>query len=193
MNVLLVDSYDSFTFNLVQAARTLGHDVEVVHSDAVNVDEVLTARAEAVVLGPGPGEPEHAGVLVSLAKALPTAGVPTLGVCLGHQALGLAFGARLARHPVCHGHSTPIQHDGTGLFAHLPPRVPMGRYHSLVLHDVVPPLRVTARADGAVMAIEHVSQPAWGVQFHPESVLSEPAGVRLLARFFALAAARYGP
>ncbi len=190
MKLLLVDSYDSFTHNLAQALGSLGGDVSVVRSDQVSPTDVLAAGPCAVVLGPGPGRPEEAGCLIEAAKTL-SGRVPLLGVCLGHQAIGLAFGGQVTRHVAVHGHATPIHHDGTTVFAGLPPAVPMTRYHSLVVdRDRVPAaLRVTAWSDdGAIMGLAHRQHLTWGVQFHPESVLSGDLGLAVLRSFVGAAA-----
>lgn len=152
----------------------------------VLVPELL--RADAVVLGPGPGRPEEAGCLLAAVPGL-VGRVPLLGVCLGHQALALALGGSLRLHEPVHGHATPIVHDGSGLFEGLPQHVPMTRYHSIVVDRVPEALRVCARAsDGTIQGLTHRSAPAWGVQFHPESVLSGSPGAALLARFVERAA-----
>ncbi len=192
MRLLMVDAHDSFTHNLVQAFRALGARVEVVLADRVTARELATRPADAVVFGPGPGRPEDAGCVVDGVRTL-AGRVPVLGVCLGHQAIGLAFGGRVIRHRVVHGHATPIHHDGTGLFQGLPPGVPMTRYHSLVVDPAaLPPcLRVTAWSDdGAIQGLAHRRLPVHGVQFHPESVLSGEAGLRLLANFTGMATAQ---
>jgi anthranilate synthase/aminodeoxychorismate synthase-like glutamine amidotransferase len=184
--VLLLDNYDSFTWNLVQALQVLGAEVQVVRNDAEPVAALLTRAPTHVVVSPGPGRPEAAGGSMALIEAV-LGRVPLLGVCLGHQALGLVLGARLVQGPPVHGKSSLVHHDGRGLFEGLPQPLTVGRYHSLHLPEAtLPPcLRVTARTeDGLVMAMEHVSLPAAGVQFHPESILT-PAGPELLARFLA--------
>ncbi len=190
MRLLLVDSYDSFTHNLVQAFRGLGADVHVVQSDRIDVCGIRAIAPDALVLGPGPGRPEESGCLVDAVRMVaPT--VPTLGVCLGHQAIGLAFGGSVVRHSVVHGHATPVHHDGSGVFRGLPPGVEMTRYHSLVVDPLPACLRVTARSDdGAVQGLVHRTLPIHGVQFHPESVLSGAAGTQLLANFLEFAAMR---
>jgi anthranilate synthase/aminodeoxychorismate synthase-like glutamine amidotransferase len=183
MNVLMVDNYDSFTYNLVQYLGELGAEVEAVRNDAVSVDELLERDWDRVVVSPGPCTPHEAGISVEVMRRFPEAGVATLGVCLGHQSLAQAFGGTVVRHVPVHGKTTAIEHDGEGLFAGLPSPLTVGRYHSLVVDPDLPEcLRVTASGGGVVMAVAHRSLPAYGVQFHPESVLT-PEGKRLLANF----------
>ncbi|HNZ97739.1 MAG TPA: aminodeoxychorismate/anthranilate synthase component II, partial [Thermoanaerobaculia bacterium] len=169
--ILVVDNYDSFTWNLVQLLAATGAAVEVVRNDAASAAELLARRPAGIVLSPGPGRPETAGVCMELLRQRPE--VPLLGVCLGHQALGVACGARCVRAPeVVHGKTSEIHHDGSGLFAGLPEPFAATRYHSLVLEPESLPaeLRPVARtADGTLMAIAHRELPYHGVQFHPES------------------------
>lgn len=184
--VLLLDNYDSFTWNLVQALQVLGAEVQVVRNDAEPLSALLARAPTHVVVSPGPGRPEQAGVSMALIEAV-LGRLPLLGVCLGHQALGLVLGARLERGPPVHGMASLVHHDGRGLFAGLPQPLTVGRYHSLHLPEAALPrcLRVTARTeDGLVMGMEHATLSAAGVQFHPESILT-PAGPELLARFLA--------
>jgi anthranilate synthase/aminodeoxychorismate synthase-like glutamine amidotransferase len=182
-NVLVVDNYDSFTYNLVQYLGELGAELEVVRNDVEDVDALLARHPDRVIVSPGPCTPNEAGVSVEAMRRFPEAGVPTLGVCLGHQSLAQAFGGKVVRHVPVHGKTTEIAHDGSGLFAGLPSPLTVGRYHSLVVDPAVPEcLRVTASGGGVVMAVEHRELPAYGVQFHPESVLT-PEGKRLLANF----------
>ncbi len=183
VRVLMVDNYDSFTYNLVQYLGELGCEVEVVRNDAAGVQELLARRPERAVVSPGPCTPREAGVSVAAMRALPEAGVPTLGVCLGHQSLAEAFGGRVIRHVPVHGKTTEIGHDGAGLYAGLPDPLTVGRYHSLVVADELPDELVeTARGGGVLMGMRHRELPAHGVQFHPESVLT-PDGKALLANF----------
>jgi len=187
--ILLIDNYDSFVYNLARYLRELGCATAVVRNDAVSVAEVERMAPQAVVISPGPCTPSRAGVSVELVRSL-SASIPILGVCLGHQAIGEACGARVVRSPApVHGTSWLVYHESTPLFAGLPNPLRAGRYHSLcVAEQTLPPeLRVTARTDdGAVMAIEHRTRPLFGVQFHPESVLTE-SGHRLLANFLSIA------
>jgi anthranilate synthase/aminodeoxychorismate synthase-like glutamine amidotransferase len=183
VRVLMVDNYDSFTYNLVQYLGELGAEPVAVRNDAADVDELLEQRFDRVVVSPGPCTPNEAGMSVEVMRRFPEAGVPALGVCLGHQSLVQAFGGRIVRHVPVHGKATVIEHDGTGLFAGLPQPLTVGRYHSLIADPELPDvLKVTARGDGVVMAVRHRELPAAGVQFHPESVLT-PDGKRLLENF----------
>jgi anthranilate synthase/aminodeoxychorismate synthase-like glutamine amidotransferase len=183
--VLMVDNYDSFTYNLVQYLGELGAELEVVRNDAATVDALLEVRFDRVVVSPGPCTPNEAGISVEVMRRFPEAGVPSLGVCLGHQSLAHAFGGRVVRHVPVHGKTTEVEHDGRGLFAGLPNPLEAARYHSLVVDPELPEeLEATAHGGGVVMAMRHRSLPAAGVQFHPESVLT-PDGKRLLANFLA--------
>ena len=183
--VLVIDNYDSFTYNLVQYLGELGAELEVVRNDAATVDHLLGGGWDRVVVSPGPCTPDEAGISVEAMRRFPEAGVPTLGVCLGHQSLAQAFGGKVIRHVPVHGKTTEITHAGDGLFAGLPDPLEVGRYHSLVIDPDVPDcLRVTASGGGVLMAMRHRELPAYGVQFHPESVLT-PDGKRLLENFLA--------
>ncbi len=179
--ILLLDNKDSFVWNLAQALETLGARVDVVRSDAVDVDDV--GRYEAVVLSPGPGRPADAGRCVEVVQRW-SGQRPLLGVCLGHQAIAAAFGVDVVRGEPVHGRPTPIHHDGSGVFQDLPQPLTACRYHSLYVPDALPDaLRVTARSEhGEVMAVQHAEHPTHGVQFHPESFRSAD-GPRLLANF----------
>jgi anthranilate synthase/aminodeoxychorismate synthase-like glutamine amidotransferase len=184
--VLVIDNYDSFTYNLVQYLGELGTEPEVVRNDVETTDALLARAPDRVIVSPGPCTPNEAGVSVEVMRRFPEAGVPTLGVCLGHQSLAQAFGGKVIRHVPVHGKTTEITHAGTGLFEGLPDPLLVGRYHSLVVDPEVVPdcLRVTASGGGVIMAVEHRELPAYGVQFHPESVLT-PEGKRLLENFLA--------
>jgi anthranilate synthase/aminodeoxychorismate synthase-like glutamine amidotransferase len=183
MRVLMVDNYDSFTYNLVQYLGELGAEPVAVRNDAAAVDELLQQDYDRVVVSPGPCTPNEAGMSVEVMRRFPEAGVPALGVCLGHQSLVQAFGGRVVRHLPVHGKATEIEHEGSGLFAGLPSPLTVGRYHSLVAEPSLPDsLAVTARGGGVVMAVRHRELPALGVQFHPESVLT-PDGKRMLENF----------
>jgi anthranilate synthase/aminodeoxychorismate synthase-like glutamine amidotransferase len=183
VRVLVIDNYDSFTYNLVQYLGELGADVDVVRNDVETPDDLLARAPDRVIVSPGPCTPDEAGVSIEVMRRFPEAGVPTLGVCLGHQSLARAFGGQVIRHVPVHGKTTQISHEGSGLFAGLPEPLTVGRYHSLVVDPELPAvLRVTASGDGVIMAVEHRDLPAYGVQFHPESVLT-PDGKRLLENF----------
>ena len=183
--ILVIDNYDSFTYNLVHYLAELGAQTRVVRNDALSVDEALALKPEAVLLSPGPCTPNEAGISIEVMRRFPEAGVPTLGVCLGHQSLAQAFGGRVIRHVPIHGKTTEIEHDGTGLFAGLPSPLTVGRYHSLVVDPELPDeLEQTAWGGGVLMAMRHRELPALGVQFHPESVLT-PQGMGILETFLA--------
>jgi anthranilate synthase component II len=184
--ILLLDNYDSFTFNLYQALSELGAEVLVRRNDMITVDEVakLVPTLDGIVISPGPCTPGEAGISVPLVQRLAGA-VPILGVCLGHQAVGAAFGGRVVRAPkLMHGKVSMIAHDGAGVFAGLPNPFQATRYHSLIVERSTLPsdLEITAEADGLVMGLRHRSLPVEGVQFHPESILT-PTGNDLLANF----------
>jgi anthranilate synthase/aminodeoxychorismate synthase-like glutamine amidotransferase len=183
MRVLVLDNYDSFTYNLVQYLGELGAQVHTVRNDRATVDELIAGGFDRCVLSPGPCTPEKAGIAIELSRRMPEAGVPTLGVCLGHQALAEAFGGRVQLHPPVHGKSTTVEHDGRTIFRGLPSPLNVGRYHSLVVDPALPDcLEQSAHGDGVLMGLRHKSLPAEGVQFHPESVLTEE-GRHLLANF----------
>ncbi len=184
--IFLLDNYDSFTFNLYQFLRELGADVTVARNDQVTVDEVaaMAPELDGIVLSPGPCTPAEAGISVPLIRAL-AGRVPILGVCLGHQAIGAAFGGWVVRAPVLmHGKTSSIRHRGVGVFAGLPNPFVATRYHSLIVdRATLPPvLEVTAEADGLIMGLRHRELDVEGVQFHPESILT-PVGGDLLANF----------
>jgi anthranilate synthase/aminodeoxychorismate synthase-like glutamine amidotransferase len=188
--IFVVDNYDSFTWNLVQAIGSLEPDVEVARNDRFDPELVVARRPAAIVISPGPGRPERAGRTIATIAAAEREGIPVLGVCLGHQAIAHFHGATVERAPAPrHGKSSAVRHDGTALFASVPSPFEAGRYHSLIVRSEGLPgeLAVTARSeDGIVMAIAHRTKPVFGVQFHPESVLT-PHGETLLANFLAVA------
>ncbi len=195
--LLMIDNYDSFTFNLVQYFGELGEEVRVVRNDALDRAAIGALRPSAIVISPGPGTPDEAGVSLDLLRE-PLPGVPVLGVCLGHQAIGQIFGGRVVRAgEIMHGKTSPIRHRGVGVFAGLPDPFQATRYHSLVVEPSSLPdcLEVTAwteRADGSreeIMGLRHRSLPIEGVQFHPESILTEH-GHALLRNFLAQGLAR---
>jgi len=191
--ILVIDNYDSFTFNLVQALQAAGADVRVVRNDAIDGTEMRAladdpgAELRGIVISPGPGDPEHAGVSIETVRVAAERGIPLLGVCLGMQSMATAFGAAIVRAPtLVHGEATEVTHDGAGLLAGMPPSFMAARYHSLAVDPATLPeeIRVTAMSevDRVVMGIRHVALPLEGVQFHPESVLT-PEGPHLLANF----------
>ena len=183
--LLLIDNYDSFTYNLAQYLGELGAEVRVERNDALTVDDVAKLAPRRIVISPGPCTPNEAGISLELIARL-AGTVPILGVCLGHQAIGQAFGGKVVRAPrVMHGKTSPIAHDGAGLFRGIPSPMQATRYHSLVVEPSSLPaaLAVTARtAEGEIMALAHDKLPVWGVQFHPESILTVD-GKRLLQNF----------
>jgi anthranilate synthase/aminodeoxychorismate synthase-like glutamine amidotransferase len=182
---LVIDNYDSFTYNLVQLLGELGARLEVVRNDSETVGALLDRRPERLVISPGPCTPREAGVSIEAARAFPEAGIPTLGVCLGHQSLVEAFGGRTIRGEPVHGKDAEIQHDGGGLLRGLDNPLRAGRYHSLVADPELPPeLELTATLEDVVMGVRHRELPVEGVQFHPESVLT-PLGKDLLRNFLA--------
>lgn len=183
VRLLVVDNHDSFSFTLVDYLLTLGAAVDVVQSDGVSVADAMQRTADGILLCPGPGRPEDAGISVPLARACIDARRPLLGVCLGLQAIGLACGAEVIRVAPVHGKAEPVSHVGTGLFEGLPSPLTVTRYHSLALGTLPDELEATAHSpDGVIQAVAHRNAPAHGVQFHPESVASEH-GHALLSRF----------
>ena len=186
--LLVIDNYDSFTYNLVQYLGELGAEIDVVRNDVATVDELLARGVDRLVISPGPCTPAEAGISVEAARRFPEAGVPTLGVCLGHQSMVEAFGGRVVRGEPIHGKDAEVEHDGRTLFAGLPKPLTVGRYHSLIADPDLPgELELSASCDGTVMAVRHSGLPAEGVQFHPESVLT-PAGKQMLANFLGVPA-----
>jgi anthranilate synthase/aminodeoxychorismate synthase-like glutamine amidotransferase len=174
--VLVIDNYDSFTYNLVQYLGELGADVQVMRNDVVSLDDVVNARADCIVISPGPGRPEQAGVTMSVIRRLGES-TPILGVCLGHQAIGAVFGGDVVRASVpMHGKTSTIEHDGLGVFAGIEGPFVASRYHSLVVAEsgLPPELEITARTreDATIMGLRHKTWPVHGVQFHPESILT---------------------
>jgi anthranilate synthase/aminodeoxychorismate synthase-like glutamine amidotransferase len=187
--ILVIDNYDSFTFNLVQYLGELGAELQVRRNDEVTTDEIRSLAPEAIVISPGPCTPAEAGVSVDIIREL-GATVPILGVCLGHQAIGAAYGGKIVRaERLMHGKTSPIRHSGGGIFEGLPSPLTVARYHSLVIDpgSVPEELEVIARTDepgyeDEIQAVRHRSHPVWGVQFHPESIASE-RGLDLLRNF----------
>lgn len=185
--ILVIDNYDSFTWNLVHYLMELGARVEVVRNDAISAGQALSTGAQAFLISPGPCTPNEAGVSLDLVAACADACAPLLGVCLGHQAIGQHFGGKVVRGGLMHGKTSPVLHDGSGLFAGLPSPFTATRYHSLIVEDIPDCLAVNARSqDGAVMAFRHQTLPIHSVQFHPESIATE-YGHDMLANFMRLA------
>ena len=186
MRIAMIDNYDSFTYNLVQYLRELGAEVDVVRNDAIEPDALLAAGPDGLVISPGPGEPSDAGISLDAVRACVERRTPLLGVCLGHQSIGVAFGGRMARaRSIMHGKVSSIAHDGRGVFAGLASPLEATRYHSLVIDGESVPdvLEVTARTDdGEIMGLRHREYPIEGVQFHPESIMTVD-GKRLLRNF----------
>ncbi len=183
MRVLVIDNYDSFTYNLVQYLGELDADIEVVRNDHAKVDDLLVRGYDRAIISPGPCTPNESGISLEAASRLPQARLPTLGVCLGHQALVQAWGGQVIQHEPVHGKTAQISHDGRTIFHNLPSPLEVGRYHSLVADPALPDcLELTASADDVVMAVRHRELPAEGVQFHPESILT-PHGHQLIANF----------
>ena len=186
--VLVIDSYDSFVYNLVQYLGELGAEPVTVRNDQVSVEEALALGVEAVLVSPGPGRPENSGIICEAISAFGERGIPVLGVCLGHQAIGHVFGGSVVRAPeLMHGKTSEVDHDGVGVFHELPTPLTVTRYHSLVIEPESVPdeLEVSATtADGTVMGVRHRELPIHGVQFHPESILTRD-GMRLMRNFLA--------
>jgi anthranilate synthase/aminodeoxychorismate synthase-like glutamine amidotransferase len=179
MNVLVVDNYDSFTYNLVQYLGELGADVEVLRND---VEELLEREPDRVIVSPGPCTPDDAGLSMQAVRRFGDGGTPVLGVCLGHQSLAQEFGGRVVRGEPVHGKTAEMDHDGRTIYAGLESPLVVGRYHSLVVEDLPDVLEVSARAGDVVMGVRHAELPIEGVQFHPESVLT-PHGKQMLRNF----------
>ena len=191
-DILVIDNYDSFTFNLVHYVMELGAKVEVVRNDALSAADALAMGARGILLSPGPCTPNEAGICLELIAACAETQTPLLGVCLGHQAIGQHFGGKVVRGGLMHGKTSPVTHDGTGLFAGLPSPYTATRYHSLIVEDIPACLAVNATSetpglDGtAVMGFRHTTLPIHGVQFHPESIATEH-GHAMLANFLTMA------
>ena len=185
--ILVIDNYDSFTWNLVHYLMELGAEVEVVRNDDMSAAQALSSGAQAFLISPGPKTPNEAGVSLELVAACAEAGKPLLGVCLGHQTIGQHFGGTVARGGLMHGKTSPVTHDGSGLFEGLPSPFHATRYHSLIVENVPPSLVVNATSDdGHVMGFRHATLPIHGVQFHPESIATEH-GHAMLANFMRIA------
>lgn len=185
--ILVIDNYDSFTWNLVHYLMELGAQVEVVRNDDISAGQALSSGAQAFLISPGPKTPNEAGVSLELVAACAEAGKPLLGVCLGHQTIGQHFGGTVARGGLMHGKTSPVTHDNSGLFRGLPSPFLATRYHSLIVENVPPSLAVNATSDdGHVMGFHHATLPIHSVQFHPESIATEH-GHAMLANFMRIA------
>jgi len=185
--ILVIDNYDSFTWNLVHYLMELGAQVEVVRNDDISAAQAIASGAQAFLISPGPKTPNEAGVSLDLVAACAEAGKPLLGVCLGHQTIGQHFGGNVARGGLMHGKTSPVSHDGSGLFVGLPSPFQATRYHSLIVENVPPALVVNATSDdGHVMGFRHATLPIHSVQFHPESIATEH-GHAMLANFMRIA------
>ncbi len=181
--ILVIDNYDSFTWNLVHYLMEMGSEVEVVRNDVISAGQAISSGARGFLISPGPCTPNEAGISLDLVAACADAGKPLLGVCLGHQAIGQHFGGKVVRGGLMHGKTSPVTHDGSGLFAGLPSPFKATRYHSLIVDDIPDALVVNARSDdGHVMGFRHAHLPIHAVQFHPESIATEH-GHALLANF----------
>lgn len=184
--ILVIDNYDSFTWNLVHYVMELGAEVEVVRNDALSAGQAISSGAKGFLLSPGPCTPNEAGISLDLVGAAADAGMPLLGVCLGHQSIGQYFGGKVVRGGLMHGKTSPVTHDNTGVFEGLPSPFTATRYHSLIVEDIPDVLKVNARSDdNHVMGFRHESLPIHGVQFHPESIATEH-GHAMLANFLKL-------
>lgn len=185
--ILVIDNYDSFTWNLVHYLMELGAEVEVVRNDDMSAGQALSSGAQAFLISPGPKTPNEAGVSLDLVAACADTGMPLLGVCLGHQTIGQHFGGTVARGGLMHGKTSPVSHDGSGLFTGLPSPFIATRYHSLIVEDIPDTLIINATSDdGHVMGFRHRTLPIHGVQFHPESIATEH-GHAMLTNFMSIA------
>jgi anthranilate synthase/aminodeoxychorismate synthase-like glutamine amidotransferase len=185
--ILLIDNYDSFTYNLAQFLGQLGENLEVRRNDQITLDQIAAKKPQRIVISPGPGEPQNAGICIDVIRQF-TGKIPILGVCLGHQAIGYAFGGKVVRAPaLMHGKTSRIHHDSKTIFRKLPQDFVATRYHSLIVQKKGLPreLEISAETDGLIMGLRHRKVPLEGVQFHPESVLTE-VGMQLLRNFLAL-------
>lgn len=188
--ILVIDNYDSFTWNLVHYLMELGAEVQVVRNDAISAGQAITSDADAFLISPGPCTPNEAGVSLDLVAACAEARKPLLGVCLGHQSIGQHFGGKVVRGGLMHGKTSQVSHDGSGIFAGIPSPFTATRYHSLVVDNIPASLIVNATSeDGHVMGFRHETLPIHGVQFHPESIATEH-GHAMLANFMAVAGLR---
>ncbi|MCC6549583.1 MAG: aminodeoxychorismate/anthranilate synthase component II [Ignavibacteriaceae bacterium] len=188
MNILVIDNYDSFTYNLVQLVGSSGHNIIVKRNDAVTIEEILQMAPDKILLSPGPGKPEDSKITLDILREL-SSSIPILGVCLGHQAIGIVFGAKVSRAPfIMHGKTSSITHDNQGVFKNLAQGFTATRYHSLVIEreSIQKPLMITAKSeDNLIMGVRHTSLPVEGIQFHPESILTTE-GNRLIQNWLEL-------
>jgi para-aminobenzoate synthetase component II len=185
--ILLIDNYDSFTYNLAQFLGQLGETLEVRRNDQITLDQIAAKKPQRIVISPGPGEPQNAGICIDVIREF-TGKIPILGVCLGHQAIGYAFGGKVVRAPaLMHGKTSRIHHDNKTIFRELPQDFVATRYHSLIVQKKGLPreLEISAETDGLIMGLRHRKLPLEGVQFHPESVLTE-VGMQMLRNFLSL-------
>jgi len=185
--IVLIDNYDSFTYNLVQYFGDLGQDIQVRRNDKITVQEVMKLKPDAVVISPGPSDPEHAGICLELVKACEKTDMPLLGVCLGHQTIGQALGGKVVKTKPLHGKTSKIKHTNKSVFAGIPEQIEVTRYHSLIVEKNSLPgtLEITAETDdGIIMGLQHKTKPIHGVQFHPESIATEH-GLSMLRNFLA--------
>ncbi|MBT5956534.1 MAG: aminodeoxychorismate/anthranilate synthase component II [Candidatus Marinimicrobia bacterium] len=187
--ILIIDNYDSFTYNLVQYIGTINPDLQVHRNDQISIDEIRRLSPEKIVISPGPGKPEDAGISIDVIKKF-GGEIPILGICLGHQAITVAFGGKVGRaNEIVHGKTSTITHSGSEIFREIPSEFEATRYHSLVAEEDTFPsdsLIVTARTDnGLIMALEHMTYPIYGVQFHPESIVTEH-GMQMVKNFLAV-------
>ncbi|HNS44252.1 MAG TPA: aminodeoxychorismate/anthranilate synthase component II [Alphaproteobacteria bacterium] len=187
--ITLIDNYDSFTYNLVQYVGDLGKSCAVIRNDQKTVEEILSNKPGQIIISPGPSDPEHAGICLSLIKAAAGKNIPLLGVCLGHQSIGQAFGGKVIRAPEpMHGKLSPVYHEGKGIFSEIPSPFTVTRYHSLIVEKESLPdcLEITAHTeDNLIMGLQHKTKPIHGVQFHPESIATQH-GLDLLRNFFTI-------
>ncbi len=183
--ILIIDNYDSFTYNLYQAVAVFEHEIKVIRNDQITIDEIRKLDPRGIILSPGPGRPEPAGICIDVIQAF-SPHIPILGVCLGHQAIGVAFGGCVdVANEIVHGKATAISHNGCGIYANLPSPLQVGRYHSLIVKREHLPAVLQVEAEspcGLIMGIKHIKFPTYGVQFHPESILT-PDGNLLLRNF----------
>ena len=186
--ILILDNYDSFTYNLVQYVGQLNADLKVYRNDIISIEDIKEMKPERIIISPGPGRPEDAGISIDVVRELGK-NIPILGVCLGHQAIGSAFGGRIVRAPhIVHGKTSRITHNGSAIFFRIPNTFEATRYHSLVVErETLPPtLKITAKTeDGLIMALEHKEYPIYGVQFHPESIATK-YGMKMIENFLSV-------